>query len=167
MKFAIQHSEDIGQQELVYLNDEYSFYTGNTNQKVDMELIVNKLSLAVSDDQIIDVNGFCGLAEWMRANYKTPEYKTGILKVEHSLKSGLAYSINNDLDYEYPVYVNAQTGWVCIGDPLELGNAVEFAKNCVAVISDGGEFLSLWLKPKSLPEFEENRENKSPIKSGF
>ena len=31
------------------------------------------------------------------------------------------------------------------------GNAVEFINNCVAVIDDDKEFISLWLKPQSLP----------------
>jgi hypothetical protein len=148
MKFLIKNGKEIGQQQLVYLTDECSFYTGRIAHKIDMELIVNKISLAVSDDKIVDVNGFCGFAEWMKSDYKVPKYKKGVLKVEHNLKYGLAYGIN---DIDFPMYVNTQTGWICIGNPEKSGQAVEFINNCVAVIDDDNKFVSLWLKPKSLP----------------
>ena len=59
-----------------------------------------------------------------------------------------AYGINED---DLPVYVNVHTGWVCIGNPEKKGNAVQFINNCVAVIDENKEFVSLWLKPQSLP----------------
>ena len=149
MKFSIEYSNDIGQQVLVYLPEECSFYTGErANKKIDLELILNKLSLPVVDDKIIDVNGFCGISKSMLSNFQTPEYKKGILKVERNLNFGFAYGIN---DEDLPVYVNVQSGWVCIGNPEKRGNAVEFINNCVAVIDDDKEFVSLWLKPERLP----------------
>lgn len=149
MKFSIEHRNDIGQQVLVYLPEECSFYTGErAGNKIDLELILNKLSLSVVEDKIIDVNGFCGIDKSMLSNVQLHEYKKGILKVEHNLDFGFAYGIN---DEDLPVYVNIQTGWVCIGNPEKKGNAVEFINNCVAVIDDDKEFVSLWLKPQSLP----------------
>ena len=151
MKFTTENSENIGQQRLVYLIDEYSFFTGNVNNKIDLELIVNKISLVVEDNKIVDVNGYCGLGNWMKSNYEIPEFRKGILKVEHTLKYGFAYGINSDEDDEFPVYVNIQTGWVCVGNPEKMGNAVEFINNCVAVIGRDQEFVSLWLRPDALP----------------
>ena len=149
MKFSIEHSNDIGQQVLVYLPEECSFYTGErADNKIDLELILNKLSLPVVDNKIIDVNGFCGIDKSMLSNFQTPVYKKGVLKVESNLDFGFAYGINED---DFPVYLNAQTGWVCIGNPEKKGNAIEFIKNCIAVIDDEKEFISLWLKPQSLP----------------
>jgi hypothetical protein len=152
MKFIIKDSVKSEKQQLIYIEEECSFYMDGVLDHIDMELILNKISLAVFENKIINVGGFCGLDKSMKSNYQVPVFNKGILKVEHSLKYGLAYSINDDLDYEYPVYVNTQTGWVCIGYPEKSGKAVEFLDNCVAVISDNGEFLSLWLKPQVLPK---------------
>lgn len=150
MKFIIENSNKIGQQKLLYLIDECSFYMKYTGRKIDMELIINKISLAVSDDKIVDLSGFCGLDKTMKSSHEVPAYEKGILKVEPDLKYGLAYSINND---DWPVYLNVLSGWVCIGDPSKSDNATEFINNCVAVIDDNSEFVSLWLRPQSLPNF--------------
>jgi len=119
--------------------------------EIDFELILNKLSMSVVDNRIIQLWGFCGLDKSMKSNYQVPEHRKGILGVEHDLKYGFAYGINSDDDYEYPVYVNTKTGWVCIGNPERKDNAVEFINNCVAVIDDNNDFVSLWLKPEKLP----------------
>jgi hypothetical protein len=84
----------------------------------------------------------------MKSNYQVPEFQKGILKVEHNLKYGFAYRIN---EKDISVYVNTQTGWVCIGNPEKKGDTVEFINNCVAVIDDEKNFISLWLKPEKLP----------------
>lgn len=115
MKFNIEHSNDIGQKLLLYLPEECSFYTGERQEgKIDLELILNKLSLSIVDDKIIDINGFCGLDKSMLSLFQIPEYKKGVLKVEHNLDFGFAYAINKD---DLSVYVNTQTGWVCMGFP--------------------------------------------------
>ena len=83
------------------------------------------------------------------SNYQPPSYSKGVLKTEHDLNRGLAYGI---YDLDLPMNVNIKTDWVCIGDPDEVGKAVEFINNCVAVIGDSGNFSSLRLKPASLPK---------------
>ncbi len=152
MKFLIEDSDTVADKELVYLIDECSFYMGKINHDVDVEWILNKISLASSDNTIIHISGFCGLSISMNSNICVPEYSKGRLKVEHNLKKGFAYGIYDD---DQPIHLNTKSGWVCIGDPLKLGKAVEFIQNCVAVINSDGQLLSLWLKPKSLPVFEE------------
>ncbi|MDH5250948.1 MAG: hypothetical protein OEW40_18290 [Cyclobacteriaceae bacterium] len=148
MKFTVDQNDKIGQGKLTYLVDEFSFNMEPIVYKIDIELIVNKLSLAVTDSQVVHVSGFCGYKEWIGTDKNVPKYVRGALKVEYDLKHGLAYGIN---DEDLPVYVNSKTGWVCVGNPERDGIAVEFINNCVAVIDDAGEFTSLWLRPPSLP----------------
>ncbi|WP_226995365.1 hypothetical protein, partial [Candidatus Symbiothrix dinenymphae] len=136
---------------LVYCPDEHSFYRDSFIAKVDIELIVNKISFIVSDGIIVDVGGFCGIDKSMEANLQIPEFAKGVLRVEHDLKYGFAYSIHDDFDYEYPVYIDIQTGWVCVGNHEKKGSAVEFINNCVAMIDNNNKFVSLWLKPQLLP----------------
>lgn len=156
MKFVVEIYRDIWQyfwqQQLIYIPEEHSFYMDSVVNKIEFELIVNKISLAVSDNIVVNVSGFCALSKSMKSNYQVPEYKKGCLRVEHNLNYGFAYGINTDDNYEYPVYINIQSGWVCIGDPEKKGNAVEFINNCVAVIDNDKEFVSLWLKPESLAD---------------
>ena len=149
MKFIVEYGDTIEQRLLTYIPEECSFDMEPIVSKIDFELILNKLSLSVVDNGVIQLWGFCGFDKSMKSNYKVPKYRSGVLKVEHSLEYGFAYGIN---DEDFPVYVNAQTGWVCIGEPEKLGNAVEFINNCVAVIGNDKEFISIWLKPKSLPK---------------
>lgn len=148
MKFIIKYGDSVEQRLLTYLPEECSFDMEPIGSHIDLELILNKLSLSVVDNKITQLWGFCGLDKSMKSNYKVPEYQKGSLEVEHNLDFGFAYGINDD---DWPVYINTQTGWVCIGNPEKSGNAVEFINNCVAVIGDNKEFISLWLKPQSLP----------------
>lgn len=149
MKFRIDYKGSPEEKVLIYRDDEYSFDMEPWVNVMDIELVLNKLTLTVVDNQIIQLSGFCGLATSMNSNICVPNYSKGKLKVEHNLKNGFAYEIH---DEDQPVHLNTKSGWVCIGDPLKLGNTVEFIQNCVAVISGDGELLSLWLKPQSLPK---------------
>ncbi|CAL1518548.1 hypothetical protein [Chitinophaga sp. MM2321] len=149
MKFVIEYGNPVEQRLLTYIPEECSFDMEPIVSGIDFELILNKISLSVVDSKIIQLWGFCGLDKSMKSNYQVPEYKKGALRVKHNLNFGFAYGINDD---DLPVYVNVQTGWVCIGNPEKKGNAVEFINNCVAVIDDDKGFVSLWLKPETLPD---------------
>jgi hypothetical protein len=148
IKFYIEYGKNIKQHPLQYLEDECSFNMGLPIYQTEMELVINKICLSVNHNFIVDLGGFCGLDKEMISNVTIPEFKTGVLKVEHDLKMGIAWGINEE---DWPVYVNTQTGWVCIGNPEKEGEAVEFINNCVAVIDNNQELASLWLKPLSLP----------------
>ncbi len=159
MKFIIDDYKDVWQyfwdKQLVYLPEEHSFYMGSSFYKADIELCINAISITIIDNIVVNVNGFCGLDKSMVSNIQIPNYKKGILRIEHDLKFGFAYNINEDEDWpvrQSPVYINSETGWVCIGYPEKKGDAVEFIKNCVAVIDDDKQFMSLWLKPEKLPD---------------
>jgi hypothetical protein len=151
MKFLVEYTDTVKQATLTYDIEECSFDTEPTVQEINFDVVLNKLNLTAIDDdnKIVQVWGFCGYNEWIKSSYEIPERKRGTLKVLDDLTSGVgSYSINGK---DLPVYVNVQTGWLCIGNPEKKGNAVEFIKNCVAVIDDDKEFVSLWLKPERLP----------------
>jgi len=152
MKFLTEYTETIRQKTLIYNFEECSFFSEPSVQEINFDVVINKLNLTAidNDNKIVQVWGFCGYNEWIKSSYEVPESEKGELKVLDNLISGVgSYSINNK---DLPVYVNVQTGWVCIGNPEKKGNAVEFINNCIAVIDDEKEFLSLWLKPLSLPQ---------------
>lgn len=151
MKFLIEYTDTIEQKTLIYDIEECSFDTVPAVQEINFDVVLNKLNLTTigDDNKIIQVWGFCGYNEWIKSSYEVPERKKGTLKVLDDLTSGVgSYLIKKET---LPVYVNIQTDWICIGNPKKKGNAVEFINDCIAVIDDDREFISLWLKPKLLP----------------
>lgn len=151
MKFKVEYTGVAEERVLTYDIEECSFDIEPIVQEINFDIVVNKLNLTVDDDnKVIQVWGFCGLAAWMKSDYKVPHSIKGTLKVIDNLKAGVgSYKVNKE---DFPVYINTQTGWVCIGNPEIIGNAVEFINNCIAVISDEGDFLALWLRPQTFPE---------------
>ncbi|PRB06825.1 hypothetical protein CQ046_01650 [Chryseobacterium sp. MYb7] len=151
MKFIIDHKDFIEKSKrLNYDAEEFSFDTEPSIKEINFDIVINKLNLSTADDnKIVQIWGFCGYKEWQKFNYEPPKYKTGTLKVEDKLKEGFSYRITPD---NLPMFVNVQSGWLCIGNPEKKGNAVEFINNCVAIIDGNKEFVSLWLKPERLPK---------------
>ena len=145
MKFFIEINNRPQQRILTYVVEEYSFDISPIVKEIDFDLVINNLNLTVADKKVIQVWGLCPYSSWIKANYSVPNFKKGTLKVIDDLKPGFSYGLN---DVEWPIYVNHQTGWVCIGNPEKSGKAVEFINNCVAVFDDNGELMSLWLRPK-------------------
>jgi len=149
MKFSIEYTGKTEQRLLTYNLAEFSFDIEPAVQFIDFDIVVNKLNLTVVDyHKVIQVWGYCGLSHSIKSNYEAPKYEKGLLKIIDDFKPGFSYRLTNE---ELPIYVNSKTGWICIGDPLKIGNAVEFINNCIAVIDDNKEFVSLWLKPYILP----------------
>lgn len=151
MKFIIDHTDFIGNSKrLTYDAEEFSFETEPSIQEINLDIVINRLNLSAVDDdnKIVQLWGFCGYKEWQKSNYEPPQYNTGILKVADNLEEGFSYRISKD---DLPMFINVQSGWLCIGNPEKKGNAVEFINNCVVVIDDDKEFISLWLKPETLP----------------
>lgn len=148
MIFKIDYSGSSENRTLIYREDEYSFDMSPQDHAIDCELALNTLTMSIVDDKVIQLSGFCGLRKDMNSDIEIPKYKKGALRVEHNFEHCFAYRINNE---DFPVQLNTRTGWVCIGATDKVGQGVEFIKNCVAFISDSGEFLSLWLKPMEFP----------------
>ncbi|MDQ0593694.1 RHS repeat-associated protein [Chryseobacterium ginsenosidimutans] len=151
MKFIIEYNGKPEQRLLIYRNDEYSFDMDPWDYEMDFDIIINKLTLTVVNNKIIQLSGFCGLNNAMKNNYDIPKSKKGILKIVDNLNYGFAYNLGDN----FPVYINIQTGWICIGVPDKHGNAVEFINNCIAVIDTNEELIALWLKPEELPVLHE------------
>ena len=149
MKFLINYTGKVENKNLIYRADEFSFDMYPRTHLIDFEVAINTLTLAIIENQVVHLSGFCGLRKDMKRNYDIPENKEGLLKVTGNFESGLCYRINKE---DWPVHINIHTGWVCIGNPTESFQSVEFIKNCVAVLNHKGNIMSLWLKPDKLPK---------------
>ncbi len=149
MKFTADYSGEIEHRILSYNSEEHSFDMEPITVPVDFDVIVNKLNLSVVEQKIVQIWGFCGLANVSISDFKVPKSSKGALLVVGEHKHGFAYGVS---DTDYPVHVNADSGWVCIGDQKNTTRleAVEFIDNCLAVL-DRGKLMSIWLKPNKLP----------------
>lgn len=147
MKFEIVNNVPLNDKRLLYYESECSFYMEPFDPHYDLELAVNTITLSVVNNEVVQVSGFCGISSSIVINCEVPKIFVGALLVEHGLEHGFIYDI---FDSTQQVYRNLETGWVCLGDYRKNGLAVEFIRNCVAVISSEGEMMSLWLNPKIL-----------------
>lgn len=145
MKFLIEYGHKPEQRCLSYVSGDYAFTMDPFVQEIDFNIAINFINLTVIDNKVVQVDGFCPEGSWIKSNYEVPSYQPGILKVIHNVEFGFSYKLN---DKDWSIYVNMKTGWVCIGDPKITGQAVEFIRNCVAVVRDG-ELLALWLRPEN------------------
>lgn len=134
---------------LIYRPEEHSLDMEPTVTHVDFDLVINKINLSVVDQKVIQIWGFCGLSRDMISSHEAPVATEGSLVVVDDFKHGFAYSISES---NYPVSVNINTGWVCVGQSDNYGDyrAVEFITNCIAVI-EKQKLVALWLKPNTLP----------------
>jgi hypothetical protein len=156
MKFNIDYNGKVEQRMLSYFVEDYSFDVEPWEGVTNVDLTLNYLCLTVlgEDNHVAQVSGFCPYGEWIKTNHNVPKNKPGKLKItdidDLELLPGIAYGIN---DVHWPVYVNPNTGWICVGNPEKSGKSVEFINDCVAVICADSNLRSLWLKPKKLPCF--------------
>lgn len=156
MKFGIEYTDKTEDRLLIYRTNESSFDTEPTVRWINYDIVINKLNLTVvdEDNKIVQVWGFCPYRAWLKSNFSNPEYSKGILKVMDDLEPGFSYRHTDD---EWRIFVNIHTGWVCLGDPEKTGKGIEFVNNCVAIIDNNDELVSLWLKPTYLPEINWER----------
>lgn len=149
MKFQIKKTYKTEQRLLHYDSEDYAFDMEPVVNAVAFNLVLNYLNLSVDlDNKIVQIWGYCPYTSWMPKSITVPEYVKGELIVMSELKPGFSYSINQD---EREIYVNYNTGWICIGNPEKKNNAVEFINDCIAILEDE-ELVSLWLKPIALPK---------------
>lgn len=143
MTFLIVESKAISANQLYYLDDEQSFYMKAHSNEIDYYLVYNGLSLNVLNNILVNVSGYCPNHNWKVFTHNVPKYKKYSMYVSDVLEPGFSYTISGDVN----TYFNKDTGWLCMGNPDQLGEAVEFINGCVAVLYKDN-LVSLWLRPQ-------------------
>jgi len=147
MNFIIKSNDEMKSCLIKYYLDECSFDIEPVINGSDFTLVLNKLNLSIINNEVIEIWGFCPYGSWIRSSFSPPDYSQGTLMICDDLKSGFSHRINSEA--EWPVYFNSDTGWICIGNPKILTEAVEFLTNVVAVV-DSKKLAALWIKPQIL-----------------
>jgi hypothetical protein len=153
MRFEVNPRLEPIEVSVVYKSDEYSFSV-ETNFALPpafTSVQVNEVQLELDrEGRVLYADGYCPHTGWSEMQSNPPGARRGGLFVRDILfAAGVSIRISKE---RWPVGMNQQTGWVCIGEQLQLGAscAVEFAADSIAVL-EGGSLKALWLKPCKLP----------------
>lgn len=149
MFFKFEITDEISHQTLYYFKEDYSFDMDPAILSVNYSLILNKLNLSVNDhNYVVQIWGFCPYGNWIRTEKNVPDNNLGRLLVTKEVESDFSCSLNST---DWPIFINQNTGWVCIGNKDATNVAMQFIKNCVAVLDNNGQLEALWLKPQFVP----------------
>ncbi len=155
MKFDILPTKQkIADGKVIYRPEEYSFDFETDTPSSGTSLLVNDLHLEVDEDQrILYVWGVCPYYRWQHTDRNPPSSEPGILVaiLNGQMIPGVSHRLTKPS--EWPILVNPESGWICIGDPdvREPFESVEFATNSIAVLKEG-MLRAIWLLPEELPD---------------
>lgn len=152
VRFVVDDNSPKEARKLVYVEHEYAVTSEPWISDCEFEIIINRLALCGKRGRIIQINGIADYKPGLLTSYIPPHGRPGALYVSFELDQHGDYNNSGTVDwYELPVFVNAETDWICIGHPTGVGVAVEFMENSIAVINEFGELVALWIKPEGLP----------------
>lgn len=150
MQFFIEYKTININGEPQYLKEEHSFIYmpwNNVNFSIMIGEGYNSLDLNLDNGYILQLSGFNHNYNWIEKELVIPKFKSGYLKV--LFKKNYASGTGIQYITDWHTYFDKRTGWICVGHPdcqSDWGR-VEFAKNTIAVVSDG-KLKSIWIKPK-------------------
>ncbi len=154
MKFLISTNQVNQKFSLIYRENDYSFDIEPYYDYGFASILVNDLQLEIDDNgRVLYVWGLCPLIEYEVTTESPQNYRSRTLAVALNTPPpipGTAHRLNKN--ERWPVYVNKNQGWVCIGCPKIVDKQlIEFAPNCIAAMK-GQEVMAIWLHPLNLPK---------------
>jgi hypothetical protein len=151
MKFVIEEQPWEPISELIYRPEAYAFDAIPRPDSVVSSVLVNDTELEVDErGTVLCVTGLCPHPAWQRTGYEPPQARRLSLRVDANAEWVPGISRRLTGPSALPIFVNPRIGFVCIGDPQQRAEAVEFAPGCIALLNEGN-LVALWLRPKELP----------------
>lgn len=138
----------------VYRESESSFAIEPQSNEGVSSALVNDLQLEVDDDGIVLYAWglFPHPSTWHPTVFNPPIASRRRMRivVSDGWTPGVSRRLNAN---RWDAFMNATTGWVCLGDPEASQDvvAVEFAPNSVAVVEKEA-VVAIWLRPKTIPK---------------
>lgn len=151
-RIRIREEEPLVNFKLLYRTSEFSIDVDPKPEGGGGSLQVNYLNLEMDPDgRVLYPWGYCPLFQALPITTVPRLVGRGVLQPAEVLDivPGIAHSLTPD-EY-WPVSVNEETGWICIGTPVASESAawVEFAASSIAVVVDQG-LVAIWLQPQYL-----------------
>lgn len=138
----------------VYRESESSFAIEPPSNEGFSSALVNDLQLEVDDDGIVLYAWglFPHPSTWQPTAFSPPSATRRRMRivVSDGWTPGVSRRLNAN---RWNAFVNATSGWVCLGDPEASQDvvAVEFAPRAVAVLEKEA-LVAIWLRPKTIPK---------------
>ncbi len=154
MKFGRVEGPIMAQGVLVYRPEEYSFAVEGNSVSGVTSLLLDDLQLETDrEGRLLYPWGLCPHTMWRSTTAMPPPYSQGAVRAiaENELTPGVSWRVPHV--GRWPVSVNQGAGWVCVGDPKQVGatrEAIEILPGCVVVLN-GNQLGGLWLRPRVLP----------------
>lgn len=154
VRFQVEDEQPLASFALVYRAAEHSIDPEPKPGGGEASLLINDVNLELDDRaRLLYAWGYCPLVAATATSEKPPQRsRNGVLAASlEGLVPGSSLRLN--AAERWPVYVNEEAGWICIGEPRAPAQAVwvEFAPATVAVLADA-EIRALWLRPVALPK---------------
>ncbi len=153
MKFECEEIKKARVGSLKYIEEDYSFDTEPFDEDGITSFMLNDLRLEIDcNGLVLFIWGYCPLVNYYNTfdSPKNTEFKN--LRVVLSEEPIPGISLSEKDKRNLPIYINKKKGWVCIGNPDEMGDKmIEFAPGSVATMKDN-EIAALWLHPEKIPE---------------
>lgn len=144
VKFSIDLHPATIHKKLIFYPEDNSLSTLPRLKYSDFIIPLNQILLSVVGNIVVDIGGNIERKSIKLHHFITPTPNHGELKIINSPQHEQFITMSQ---YIWPTFYNPETEWICIGDPLKEGKAVEFISNCIAIIDPTGKLQSLWLNP--------------------
>ncbi|QDQ27871.1 hypothetical protein FNU76_16810 [Chitinimonas arctica] len=135
----------------VYKPEDFAFDTidAESNQ-VDISLLINDLSIDFDENGLVAIWGLCPRNQWRESSMLRQPAPTGklILKNLHEELSGKSFRLNEN--NRWPVFVNSNSGWICLDSGLDEITSVEVIGGVIVGIGKDQQITKLWLHPQNM-----------------
>lgn len=162
MKFLIKESKKIKTFSVIYDEDEYSFTTKPFESGSDFTSItIDTLQLEIDNEgKIVYVWGYYPLTQCKRTKTFPYRYekKDLVAVLEKPPIPGVSISLiknkrNSHVCDRWPIYINQERGWICIGNPDTTNKKlIQFAPDSIAALDKNSELIAVWLHPIEFPK---------------
>lgn len=148
MKFSIQKQTNDVKTILLYRRNDLSFDSEPLSEMSFSSIQINELQLEIDHDgNILYVWGYCPLFSCLNIITTPVTFTSHCLQVTTEIEFVPGISIKYNEDTRWPIYMNKEQGWICIGNPtVENVQMVLFAPNSVATF-ENEKLIAVWLKP--------------------
>ncbi len=138
---------------LLYRESEYSLEFDPLPVGGVTSVLIDYLNLEIDEEgNVLYVWGLAPKATWKDTEKIPPSYIQGGVQCHlDKIIPGVSKMFNNISPWQ--MFFNKRSEWLFTGEDINYKGFeyIEFAQNCVAILSDSGELKGLWLRPLIIP----------------
>lgn len=153
LKFRVEDRQRKAEFNVVFRPEEHSIDAVPAPGKGITSVLVNDMNLELDQrGRVLYAWGYCPIVNASSTSMRPRRSKVGSLVafLRGDVVPGISERLNPS--ERWPIFVNEEAGWICLGEPEDLVGAlwVEFAPATVAMIVRQ-RLRALWVRPTNLP----------------